>query len=425
MASSLVDDARWDASLVELVPPGTAAVGIAAPVAPSVAEALVRSRPGCEARAIDPDRVASGLDRPSLPLVLVGGEALSRAADPVAFLSGLRGALAPSGCILLRVPNAQHHGRLAALLRGDVPYEPPGVVPRGFTYASAIRCLLDAGYAPALLRSTAEGSAAAMLELLQPALQRFGVDPGRARAYMTSLDYVFAGKPLDWDPPDPALAEEPITFAVCVNDEAVLAANLLASPCLRPGSPHELLAFRGVRSAAEGANAALDKARTRIVVLVHQDVYLPRGWAARFVAQWDLAEKQLGPLGAAGVYGVRHDPAAPRATSRSGHVVDRHSLLREPGALPARAETLDELLLAVPTASPLRFDPRLGFHFYGADIGLASLEASKAVAVLDAPCFHNSLFGEVFPPAFYESEAAFRAKWARRLPVSTSCKVVA
>ena len=47
-------------------------------------------------------------------------------------------------------------------------------------------------------------------------------------------------------------------------------------------------------------------------------------------------------------------------------IFDRERLLREGGRLPAPVDTLDELLLAVPKDAPVRFDPQLGFHFYGA-----------------------------------------------------------
>src|SRR5262249_2575096 len=214
--------------------------------------------------------------------------------------------------------------------------------------------------------------------------------------------------------------EEPVTFVACVSDEDVLGSNLLASPDLAPGSPHEVLLFRGCMSAAEGLNAGLAAARHRWVVCLHQDVYLPRGWVARFLAQLRQAEELHGQLGVAGVYGVSLTGGR---VERAGHVVDRERLLHEASPLPAAVETLDELLLAVPRGSPLRFDERLGFHFYGADICLQAAKLGFRAAALDALCFHNSRSVNL-PAEFYPSGEQFAVKWAQRLPVATSCVLV-
>ena len=101
--------------------------------------------------------------------------------------------------------------------------------------------------------------------------------------------------------PDP-LEVVPLSFAVCVSDEAVLRANLLASPCLGPGSPHEVILIRNIPDAASGLNEAIERARHERVVCVHQDVYLPRGWDRRIERQY------------------RHGRGAVRADRRRGGV---------------------------------------------------------------------------------------------------------
>jgi hypothetical protein len=247
------------------------------------------------------------------------------------------------------------------------------------------------------------------------------VAPQRAATYLSAYQWTIEGTRLGWEAP---AQEEPLSFVACVNHDAQLLDNLAASPCLRPGSPHELVAVRGARSAAEGLNAGLARAKHDLVVLVHQDVYLPAGWPARFLAQWRLAEATCGPVGVAGVFGSFHDPAVPGGIARLGHVVDRHALLRQPGPLPAAVQGLDELLLAVPRTTPLRLDPTLGFHFYGTDLACQARAAGFTAAVLDAPCFHNSQNGGELAPAFHESGRAFRAKWGAALPIATPCVLV-
>ncbi len=217
----------------------------------------------------------------------------------------------------------------------------------------------------------------------------------------------------------------PLSFVVCISDQEILRANLLGSPCLKKGSPHQVISAVHAPSAAAGWNAALESARHEWVVLAHQDVFLPAGWDRRIMRQLREAEQQFGPLGVAGVYGVgdvEQPPEGPLQAERIGWVVDRGWTLRERPALPARVATLDELLLILPRGTPLRADPTLGFHLYGADLCLQAREHGLAVVALEALCQHNSRsvgLNETFLP----SARAFALKWAGRLPIATPCVV--
>jgi Glycosyltransferase like family len=240
---------------------------------------------------------------------------------------------------------------------------------------------------------------------------------------------------------------QPLTFVACVSDDEILGANLLASPCLKPGSPHELILVKNSRSAADGLNLGIARARHELVVCLHQDVHLPPGWDRRLIRQLDAATRQWGPIGVAGVYGVG-DPKevrpdapptsgdgegaadrqprqqAPKfAVQRTGRVIHRGHPLFDSPSLPARVSTLDELLLVVPSNTLLRFDPDLGFHLYGADICMMAQEHGFAVVALDAACHHNSRTA-ILPRAFFQSAGVFADKWRHRLPVATSCVVI-
>ncbi len=61
-------------------------------------------------------------------------------------------------------------------------------------------------------------------------------------------------------------SSRPVTFVACVSDEEILAANLLASACLKPGSPHEVILIKNGRSAADGLNIGIARARHELVV---------------------------------------------------------------------------------------------------------------------------------------------------------------
>jgi Glycosyltransferase like family/Glycosyl transferases group 1 len=220
-----------------------------------------------------------------------------------------------------------------------------------------------------------------------------------------------------------------LSFVVCVSDNAILNANLLASPCLAgPGSPHEVLAIHDAPSAAAALNLAIPKARNALVICVHQDVYIPKGWDVCLAQQLEEAERRFGPIGVAGVYGVGqviapNDPTQPLGTERIGWVNDRGRLLGDGTELPARVATLDELLLIVRQDTPLRFDPELGSNLYGADICLQAHEQGLAVVALGALCHHNSP-SVGLPEAFYRSAELFARKWGQRLPVATPRAVI-
>ena len=227
------------------------------------------------------------------------------------------------------------------------------------------------------------------------------------------------------DDADSAAAPARLSFVVCLADDATLKANLLASPCLGPGSPHEVIAVRNAPSAAAGLSLGLARARHELVVCVHQDVVLPSGWDRLVVDQYRRAEQQCGSIGVAGVYGVgevREAPGQPLAVARIGRVVDRGRWLDEGPELPARAATLDELLLVIRRDTPLRFDPALGFHLYGADLCLQAGERGLAVVVLGALCHHNSRSVRL-PESFLASAETFARKWDHRLPIATPCAV--
>jgi hypothetical protein len=89
-----------------------------------------------------------------------------------------------------------------------------------------------------------------------------------------------------------------------VNDSEVLQRNLLMSPDINQGHLR-LVECRGFKSASLAYNHGLDTTQEDIVVFVHQDVYLPKGWLAE-VDQKILELEQTDPQWAVlGVFGVK------------------------------------------------------------------------------------------------------------------------
>src|SRR5262249_4672123 len=156
---------------------------------------------------------------------------------------------------------------------------------RFFTYATVLKLFLDCGLTPSFVGASSAPLPPGLLEALTPVLRQLGLHPGRTRRYLEVSQFVVRGEPLGWEEGGGEPGES-LTVVAAVSDEAVLRANLLSSPCLAPGSPHEVLLFRGAKSAAEALNRGLEQAKHSVVVYAHQDVYLPRGWDQRLWQQW-------------------------------------------------------------------------------------------------------------------------------------------
>ena len=94
-----------------------------------------------------------------------------------------------------------------------------------------------------------------------------------------------------------------------------------------------------------------------------------------------------------------------------------------PTPLPADVDTVDEMLLVVPRATPLRFEPALGWHLYGADLALQARAAGLRAVVLDVPCYHNSLRAGL-DISYWESEAILASKWVDEGEIVTTCSTI-
>jgi hypothetical protein len=201
--------------------------------------------------------------------------------------------------------------------------------------------------------------------------------------------------------------------AAAVNDHAVLRQCLSASPDIASGSL-PLRTYEGFRSASAAYNRALEEADAEILILVHQDVYLPRAYLDRLDARLRELDEVAPDWAVAGVVG------ADRAGVLHGHVWSTGvgAVIGGDGGLPAQVETLDEMILILKTSSGLRFDEGLpGFHLYAADIIEIARSAGFTTWVVDAPAVHHSRpvinLGGGYKQAWYY----LRRKWRDRLPI--------
>lgn len=209
-----------------------------------------------------------------------------------------------------------------------------------------------------------------------------------------------------------------LAVAAAVNDEAVLARNLLASPLLAEGAiPFH--AERGAASAASAYNRAIDAALAQgadVLILAHQDVWFPPDWEPalrRTLARLDAEAPDWAVLG---VFGTT--PAGERVgvcwSSGLGKCVGT------PTESPVPVQGLDELVLILRLSSGLRFDEGLpGWHLYGTDIVQTALVSGRSAWAATLPVVHNSRFVASLGGGFAEACRYMRAKWRERLPLRT------
>jgi SAM-dependent methyltransferase len=376
---------------------------------------------------IDVEAEMPPIDLASLDCIIYG-DVLEHLIEPWQVLRRHRALTAPSGIVLCSIPNIQHHSVLKQIMRGDFQYRKKGLLDethlRFFTFATVFKMLLDASFEPLLIDTIDIGGGDALIESAAPLVTEVRGDMGRVRRFMNAQQLIVRGRPLPII--DDRAVEMPVTIVACVNDEDQLNSNLLSSPDLGDDSPHELLLYRGCESAAEGLNEGISQARNELVVLVHQDVYLPHGWIHRLHEQWRLAEAS-GPVGVAGVFGSRQVPTFVESRQDSdarglvGRVVDRDHLhsTTDHDDFPCPVDYLDELVLVVPRSTPLSLDASLGWHLYGTDLCLQAQRQGLGTFVLDALCMHNTLTSSAPPSDYQRSAGVIATKWSEHLPIHT------
>ncbi|HYO09309.1 MAG TPA: hypothetical protein VER17_10085 [Tepidisphaeraceae bacterium] len=210
-----------------------------------------------------------------------------------------------------------------------------------------------------------------------------------------------------------------IEVVSAVNNDSVLESNLLRSPDIADGRVPVLLE-RGRACAGAAYNAALDRASSELVAFVHQDVYLPAGWADRLLrAVRDLEQDAAAkPWGVMGVWGVRGaGEYAGRVWCTGGNTEHAVAIDR-----PVEVQSIDEVVIVLRRSSSLRFDERLpGFHLYATDIVLEARQRGLATYVFDAPVVHNSR-GNPRPVdgMYLQAYRYMQRKWSHVLPVETA-----
>jgi hypothetical protein len=207
-----------------------------------------------------------------------------------------------------------------------------------------------------------------------------------------------------------------LAFIVASNNRQSLRDNLLQSGIFKDNL-YPLIIQEGFINISKAYNQAMLKTEADILIFLHQDVFLPDKWVPDLLRHLDMLESEnWGVIGVAGA-GLRNNQHL-----FLGHLLDRGNDLGSSDNLPARVDTLDELLLVIKNNKLLFFDEKIpGPHFYGADICLQANNRRMTCWAIDAFCHHNSIHGQDLPPDFYISLEYMRLKWRNCLPFVTTC----
>jgi hypothetical protein len=208
-------------------------------------------------------------------------------------------------------------------------------------------------------------------------------------------------------------AEKDIVIGVATHDMSVVAGNLALSPVIASGKL-QLLIEKNSPSASIAYNRIIDRSVAPIVVLVHHDVYLPRGWDMLLrmriaeVTSFDPDWAVIAPFGV----GLDRFGYGTVWSSSLGTIVGRVA------NGPAPIQSADELLLVLRRDSGLRFDETLpGFHLYGTDIVQSARSQGRGAYAMSLPLIHNDVFKSYLDDSFAIAYRHQSRKWRDRLPL--------
>ena len=352
-------------------------------------------------------------------------QSLTHCTNPQALLESLHALLVDDGRLLVCFPNMGHWLMINRLLSGDCQHRLKGLFDQDaqhfFGSLNMFKLLLDAGYLPQLYHSRILAAPDGWLQNMALSIAALGIAATNFARRSQTYQSFFCARPIKM--PAAHYFNRPVSVGVCVNDEAVLDSNLLASPCLQSGI-HEIFTINGAPSAADGLNAAIQGAQHELVVLAHQDVYLPAWWIAKLWQQYEKARELTGDkVGVMGVFGCIE--RSKEGARHIGCVLDSEVLLDiDTALLPRLINNLDELVLILPRSSPLRFEPALGFHLYGTDICLSAYQHGLNALVIEAPCLHNARLLSSLPSAYHDSARILSKKWPTHLPIASVCALI-
>jgi len=208
-----------------------------------------------------------------------------------------------------------------------------------------------------------------------------------------------------------------LTIVAAVNDEHVLAANLLRSPMVASGKV-PIYVEKGHCCAGSAYNAGLRRAASDYVIFTHQDIYFPTGWDERLRAAIESLELSQTPWAIMGVWGVQENG---EFAGRVWCNANNREFVGNMGGV-RQVVSFDEVVLVLKTSVGLRFDEQLpSFHLYGTDIVLEAKQRGFGSYAFDGPVIHNCRVAHL-DASYGAAYTYMRRKWSHCLPI-TNCVV--
>ena len=227
---------------------------------------------------------------------------------------------------------------------------------------------------------------------------------------------------------------DPLMIASVTADEARADKILRTSPDYVSGRLKGVLAVvQPPNNITLAYNAILHEQRgqSEYIALVHDDVWLPEGWADEVIGQIALVEAmdpERACLGVAGVWYARKNDAK----YFEGRMLDCGAPYPGTHSCPCRVDTLDEVCLIVRNDGETRLCERLtGHHLYGAEYCLRMARVEKWSYAIDAYLEHRKVLDEteqdnevkrrVHDPQFYFNAGILLERYWDMLPIITNC----
>ncbi|MGY6549053.1 MAG: hypothetical protein ACXIU7_08605 [Roseinatronobacter sp.] len=170
----------------------------------------------------------------------------------------------------------------------------------------------------------------------------------------------------------------------------------------------------GGSSATLANNAGLDRSTEEILVFLHHDVYLPKGWDAVLRARIDQVAARDPDWGLRGACGVDMTGRGlgPVWSSSLGQIVGHVALE------PQLVQSFDELLIVMRRSAGLRWDDGLpGWHLHGTDIVMQARAKGRRAYACALPLVHNDSYKDQLDQGFGAAYRYLQTKWATRLPM--------
>ncbi len=321
--------------------------------------------------------------------------------------------------LLCYVVNAAHLSifqKLAAGVLSEISHPESNL---GFTYPTITKELLDGGWMPNLIQGENVSYAPdPFLDELVKAASKLGISDQQAQINFVRPEFWIEACRSPWTYQIGA-TQAPVSIIVPVNRDWQFQWDLMASPGLREMEV-EVIVIRDATSAADVYQRGAQKAKHPWRLMLHQDVYIPKG-SGHLLAQKLALRSQAGlealPVGFIGVEAV--PGSSPILCRRVGSVIDRtrRQLYEESES----AVAIDELAIAIHQSSPLQIDPQLGWHLWATDLCLqvTANRLRTGLPIINVPLYHNTIGSYQTPEAYVDSGCYLLDKYPQLRDIPT------